>query len=126
MILLLGNCKGDDLGLLTNWIQRLNITGALEKAFKRKVEGAAQACQEQGISFLPVAVETLGGFHKVAVEQTKRIGAALSRHQGIEENIAIKQLFQRMSLTLMRGNAAMIMSRRPDSDLAQPEVDGIQ
>ena len=100
--------------------------GALEKAFKRKVEGAAQACQEQGISFLPVAVETLGGFHKVAVEQTKRIGAALSRHQGIEENIATKQLFQRMSLTLMRGNAAMIMSRRPDSDLAQPEVDGIQ
>ena len=51
---------------------------------------------------------------------------ALSRHQGIEENIATKQLFQRMSLTLMRGNAAMIMSRRPDSDLAQPEVDGIQ
>ena len=100
--------------------------GALEKAFKRKVEGAAQACQEQGISFLPVAVETLGGFHKVAVEQTQRIGAALSRHQGIEENIAIKQLFQRMSITLMRGNAAMIMSRRPDSDLAQPEVDGIQ
>ena len=100
--------------------------GALEKAFKRKVEGAAQACQEQGISFLPIAVETLGGFHKVAVEQTKRIGAALSRHQGIEENIAIKQLFQRMALTLMRGNAALIVSRRPDSDLAQPEVDGIQ
>ena len=100
--------------------------GALEKAFKRKVDGAAQACQEQGISFLPVAVETLGGFHKVAVEQTQRIGAALSRHQGIQENIAIKQLFQRMSLTLMRGNAAMIVSRRPDSDLAQPEVDGIQ
>ena len=37
--------------------------GALEKAFKRKVEGAAQACQEQGISFLPFALETLGGFH---------------------------------------------------------------
>ena len=54
------------------------------------------------------------------------IGAALSRHQGIQENIAIKQLFQRTSLTLMRGNAAMIVSRRPDSDLAQPEVDGIQ
>ena len=100
--------------------------GALEKAFKRKVEGAAQACQEQGISFLPVAVETLGGFHKVAVEQIQRIGAALSRHQGIEENIAIEQLFQRMSLTLMRGNAALMMSRRPDSDLAAPEIDGVQ
>ena len=83
-------------------------------------------CHQYLENISPLAVETLGGFHKVAVEQTKRIGAALSRNQGIEENIAIKQLFQRMSLTLMRGNAAMIMSRRPDSDLAQPEVDGIQ
>ena len=52
---------------------------------------------------------------EVAVEQTKRIGAALSRHQGIEENIAIKQLFQRISITLVRGNATILMSRRPDS-----------
>ena len=44
----------------------------------------------------------------------------------IEENIAFKQLFQRMSLTLMRGNAALMMSRRPDSDLAAPEIDGIK
>ena len=44
----------------------------------------------------------------------------------IEENIAFKQLFQRMSLTLMRGNAALMMSRRPDSDLAAPEIDGVQ
>ena len=43
----------------------------------------------------------------------------------IEENIAFKQLFQRMSLTLMRGNAALMMSRRPDSDLAAPEIDGV-
>ena len=71
-------------------------------------------------------VETLGGFHKVAVEQIQRIRAALSRHQGIQENIAIKQLFQRMSLTLMRGNVALMMSRRLDLDLASPEINGVQ
>ena len=98
---------------------------ALEKAFKRKVQGAAQACQEQGIAFLPIAMETLGGFHKVAAEQVKRIGAAVARHQGVEETVAVKQLFQRLSLTLMRGNAALLMTRRPDSDLAPAEVDGI-
>ena len=54
---------------------------ALERAFKRKVQGAAQACQDQGIAFLPIAMETLGGFHKVALEQVKRIGAAVARHQ---------------------------------------------
>ena len=99
---------------------------ALEKAFKRKVQGAAQACQQQGLAFLPVAVETLGGFHMAAVEQVKRIGAALAWHQGSEEQVATRQLFQRLSLTLMRGNAAMLMSRRPDDQFAPAEVDGVE
>ena len=98
---------------------------ALDKAFNRKVQGTAQACQDQGLAFFPVAVETLGGFHRVATEQVKRIGAALARHQGSDEKVASRQLFQRMSITLMRGNAAMLMSRRPD-DLAPPEVDGVE
>ena len=97
----------------------------MEKAFKRKAQGAAQACQDEGITFLPIAMETLGGFHKVALEQVKRIGAAVARHQGIEERLATKQLFQRLSVTLMQGNAALLMSRRPDADMAVPEVDGI-
>ena len=62
---------------------------------------------------------------KVAAEQVKRIGAAVARHQGVVETVAVKQLFQRMSLTLMRGNAALVMTRKPDSDLAPAEVDGI-
>ena len=37
---------------------------ALEKASNGKVEGAAQACPKQGISFLPVVLKTLEGFHK--------------------------------------------------------------
>ena len=31
---------------------------ALSKAFKRKVQGAAEACQGQGLVFLPIALET--------------------------------------------------------------------
>ena len=46
-------------------------------------------------------------------------------HQGVLETVAVKQLFQRLSLTLMRGNAALVMTRKPDSDLAPAEVDGI-
>ena len=98
---------------------------ALAKAFNRKVQGAAAACQEQRLVFLSIALETLGGFHKVAVEQVKRIGAAVARHQGSDERVATRQLFQRLSLTLMRGNAALILGRKPDSDFAAPEVDGV-
>ena len=93
---------------------------ALLKAVNRKVQGAAQACQAQGLVFLPVAFETPGGFHRVAIEQVKKIGAALARHQGTDE-----QLFQRLSLTLMRGNAALLLGRKPEGDFASAEVDGI-
>ena len=102
------------------YFTKYKVHNALEKAFKRKVQGAAKACQDQGIAFLPIAMETLGRFHKVALEQVKRIGAAVARHQGIEEHVATKQLFQRLSVTLMRGNAALLMSRRPDTDMAVP------
>ena len=51
---------------------------ALAKAVQRKVQGVAEACQQQGLVFLPIALETLGGFHQVAVEQVKRIGAAIA------------------------------------------------
>ena len=98
---------------------------ALAKAVQRKVQGVAEACQQQGLVFLPIALETLGGFHKVAVDQVKRIGAAIARNQGSDEKVATRQLFQRLSLTLMRGNAALIVGRKPDVDFVGAEVDGI-
>ena len=63
--------------------------------------------------------------YNVKPDQVKRIGAAMAQHQGSYEKVASSQIFQRMSITLMRGNAAMLMSRRPD-DPAPPEVDGVE
>ena len=97
---------------------------ALSKAFQRKVEGAAEACRDQGIAFYPLAVETLGGMHKVAVQQVKQLAAALARHTGQEEQTATSHLFQRLSLNLMRGNAAMLTTRGPDDDIPEARVDG--
>ena len=34
---------------------------------------------------IPVAADTLGGLHSVAVEQVKKLGSSLARHQGQEE-----------------------------------------
>ena len=98
---------------------------ALSKAVQRKVQGVAEACQEQRLVFLPIAFETLGGFHEVAVGQVKRIGTAIARNQGSDERVAVKQLFQRLSLTLMRGNASLMLGRRPEADFVGAEVDGV-
>ena len=100
--------------------------GALEKAYDRKMRDTADACRQQGLVFLPIALETLGGMHHLAVNQLKRLGAALARHTGSDEREVVSQLMQKISLHLMRGNAAMITSRRPNVDFLPPEMDGVE
>ena len=100
--------------------------GALDKAYDRKMQDTADACRQQGLVFLPIALETLGGMHHLAIRQLKRLGSALARHTGSDEREIIGQLIQKISLHLMRGNAAMIASRRPEADFLPPELDGIE
>ena len=100
--------------------------GALDQAYDRKMRDTADACRQQGLVFLPIALETLGGMHHQAISQLKRLGTAMARHTGSDERETVSQLVQRISLHLMRGNAAMITSRRPDVDFLPPELDGVE
>ena len=116
---------------VTSPLASTNVTRAaaepgssLTKAFDRKRRETAEACQQQGLVFFPVALETLGGFHSVAIGQVKQVGAALARQTGSDEREVTSQLFQRLSLQLMRGNAALLSARSPDGDVLTPEVDG--
>ena len=100
------------------------IKFAVDKAVKRKVDGAAEACRDQGIVFPPIAVETLGGMHRGTVQQVKQLAAALARHTGQEESTTTSHLFKRFSLNLMRGNSVMLTTRVPHEDFPQAQVDG--
>ena len=71
------------------------------------------ACNQEGISFIPIAAESLGAWHKSAVAQVKKLGSAKARHTGEEESQEISRLFQRLSIALMRGNAALFNNRVP-------------
>ena len=97
---------------------------AVTKAFERKIAKAGEACRAEGISFVPLAADTLGGLHSVAVQQVKKLGAALARHQGQEEQEVVRHLFQRLALVLMRGNAQLLVNRMPPEDQPEAEVDG--
>ena len=66
------------------------IITIIKPAFRCEVLGATQVYQEQGVAFLWRPAEE---FKKVAKEQAQRIGSALAHHQGIEEQVADKQLF---------------------------------
>ena len=52
-------------------------------------------------------------WHTTAVAEVSKLGSALARQNGEEEGITIQRLFQKLSVALMRGNAALLNNRRP-------------
>ena len=94
---------------------------ALNVAHKRKIDKSWQPCHDQGIVFLPLAVESLGAWHKSAIAEVKKLGSSLARHTGEEESVTINHLFQRLSIDLMRGNAALFNNRNPGDEAAGDE-----
>ena len=48
-------------------------------------------------------------------KKVMKLGSALARQNGQEESEAVSQLFQEMSLCLMKGNAAILTNRIPEN-----------
>ena len=55
---------------------------ALRFAWDRKIRSAFEPCSAQRISFIPLPVETFGGWHPEAEKQIARIGRACSLYGG--------------------------------------------
>ena len=87
---------------------------ALAIAHKRKLDKSWEPCHLQGITFIPVAVESLGAWHKSAISEVKKLGCAKARQLGEEESVEVQRLFQKLSVALMRGNCALLNNRAPD------------
>ena len=94
----------------------------LTVAFNDKCRDYLAACEAEGIAFIPLPVETLGAWHKQAAEQLRKLARAQARSTGKEEDESIRHLFQRLSVLLVKGNAALLLNRIPSFPL--PPVDG--
>ena len=112
-----------------NPLQELTREGAAAKpghaadvAYQRKMNGAAEDCRAQGIVFLPLAAETFGGWHEVAVVQVKKLASALARHNGQEEGEVAGHIWSRLGVLLQRGNAMLMANRIPS--FPAPPTDG--
>ena len=96
-------CRGQDAALdvtVINPLQDATVVGAsvtagcaLTLAHDRKVKAVAEACCQEGIAFILLSAESLGGWHKVAEIEVKKLSAALARQQGAEEKEAPSHLF---------------------------------
>ena len=88
---------------------------ALRYAWDRKMRGAFDACDSNRISFIPLPVETFGGWHPVAVRHISRLGRELARSPAnASQESTSTHLFQRLALAIQKGNAALILSRSTD------------
>ena len=97
---------------------------ALTHRYNEKMAKHGTACSGAGLAFIPMPVETLGGWHDQSVLQVKKIGSALARHTGQEDSVTINHLFQRLSVLLAKGNAALLLNRIPL--FSQSEVNGAE
>jgi hypothetical protein len=122
-ILIANWTRGKDLALdvtVTHPLQDAKVAGAAAtpgyaaaEAHRRKMVATAADCEREGIEFLPLAAESLGGWHPVAVLQVDKLAVALARHTGEDEGVATRHLWQRLAILLQRGNAALLINRMP-------------
>jgi hypothetical protein len=96
---------------------------ALETAYSRKMVQAGEACRREGMVFVPMPWETLGGWHEETVEQVKKLASVQARQTGEDRSEAIRHLYQKLSVLLTRGNAALFLNRQPS--FPSPDIDGV-
>ena len=68
------------------------------------MSGAAEDCLREGIRFFPMVAESLGGWHKLAVSEIRKMTAAKARHTGKEEHKVLGHAFTHLSILIMKGN----------------------
>ena len=94
---------------------------ALAVADSRKMSLHVAACHRVGVSFVPLAVEVLGGWSKSASTIIADISRMLGQRLGNNLADTQRHLFQHLSVALWRGNAAMWCTRGPSPS---PSLDG--
>ena len=89
---------------------------------QRKMAAHAESCHRAGVLFVPMVVETLGGWNEEAVSTIASIGRLQGQRMGIPPSETTRHLFQRLAICLWRGNATLWLRRKPVRPAA---VDGL-
>ena len=77
---------------------------------------------EEAITFIPLTVDTFGGWHKMGLATIIKLDRQLARNLGKDEDEVVRHLRQRLGVLIIRDNAMMMASRHPT--FAPPEIDG--
>ena len=84
---------------------------AIEKRKQSKNRDHFEDCRSAGVYFQPLVVETFGGWDGDALAYLKKIARQAARRWGKNDAMEIKNFFQKLSVSLQRSNAALIVDR---------------
>ena len=76
---------------------------ALRVGEERKMAAHAGPCRAAGVTFIPLVVESLGGWSEEAIYTIKSIGRLQGQRLGIPPPETTRHLFQRLSISLWGG-----------------------
>ena len=97
---------------------------AVSVAYQTKWGKYGEACENEGICFVPLPVDSMGCWHDRAIAEIKKLGSAVARSTGEEDAQAIRHVFQRLSVLLVKGNSSIVINRVPQSDFPPPHING--
>ena len=88
---------------------------AIEAAEDRKYAQYENNCAQQGILFVPLAIEVLGGLSRTLKKALLRMSllADSRNYQSVGQSIAFDRAVQSLSVVIIRGSANMLLSRAP-------------
>ena len=66
----------------------------MKSAFNIKMSKYDERCTAEGITFIPLAVDSFGGWHGAALDVFSKLARQLSRQVGKEEEEVTRQLSQ--------------------------------
>ena len=96
---------------------------AANKRYNEKNAKYLAPCEREGIQFIPLVVETFGGWHPNSEIVLTKLAKQLAAQTGNQPSEVTSHLYQRLGILLARGNSSLITRRTPV--FADPMVDGV-
>ena len=90
---------------------------ACKLAEERKLAASTELCQQSGFEFIPLALETSGGFGTSATSFLTLLAERCADNNLRDRAAEKRQLFQRINVAVHRSNANMVLSRVPTREL---------